>query len=655
MQSRTMRLTRFLSRQRFAALLIPLIMFCLTTLVQAQTLTTTFANNNGSGGNMFEIKSLTGVVINSFDVNISGGTGNFEVWALNMPGPFLGNQSSNANWTLLATVTGVTGSAAGTPTPLNLNLGFAILPGVSQSFYIARTSGGILNYTNGTAVGNLFVADSNIEFYEGTGGGYFNVTIQTRIWNGNIHYLPLSSVADDMQLSKIVAPVNDTLDCSPRSATETVTIEARNIGMNPVPIGTFLTLSFQVDTNTPTFEFVTTTTALAVGDTLSHTFVGTADLSAVGNHTLTASILYSPDLDPSNDTLAIPIGSGGQLRVTTFPYLEDFTVSGFSGTTQMPLGWIQETADASGANSDWFLRDDPTPTNGTGPSADHTTGISGMGGYAVVDDNGNFTTVNLRSPCFDLSGFVNPNLRFYMHSNNNGPSNNESMLSVDVITYPGATVIPDVFGPQGHIGNTWTMQAVGLSAFTGQVIQFVFRGNTSGTGSAHDIAIDDVSVVDLLATPGQAPQNGLAILDLNNPKNANNDPLAFGFGGPYFSTATQGDSLIFKMIGESLQPILLFSGPLNPAAASFPGIGKIDLGGPIDPMTGLPTLLTVLADGSAIGGFNPFFVTAANGEAQIAFTVPNLPIGVLGNFQCAFFTASSPFVALSNAVQLSIF
>ena len=170
----------------------------------------------------------------------------------------------------------------------------------------------------------------------------------------------------------------------------------------------------------------------------------------------------------------------------------------------------------------------------------------------------------------------------------------------------------------------------------------------------HDIAIDDFSVVDLLPTPGQAPQPGLAVLDLNKPTNANGDPIQFAFGGPYFSTVTAGDILNFKMEGEPPQPIILFAGPLNPAAATYAGIGSIDVGGPVDPISGLPTLLSVIADGSAIGGFNPFFVTAATGTTEIGFTVPNFPIGILGSFQLAILTSGGSGVSLSNCVQVDV-
>ena len=43
---------------------------------------------------------------------------------------------------------------------------------------------------NGTAAGALYASNSDIEFYEGHGGPYFNMTFVPRIWNGTIYYAP---------------------------------------------------------------------------------------------------------------------------------------------------------------------------------------------------------------------------------------------------------------------------------------------------------------------------------------------------------------------------------------------------------------------------------------------------------------------------------
>lgn len=625
------------------------------TLSAQSMLTTTFANNNGQTGNMFDVKALTSLTIDSFDVNFTGATGDFEVWALNFTGGYLGNESSNANWTLLGTALGITGNGAGTASPLGLSLNFPILAGDTQAFYVTGINGTGVQYTNGTTTGNLFTSNADIEFYEGHGGGYFALTFNPRIWNGNIHYTLAPTVADDIGVTKFTSPVPNTSDCSALTTTETVTVEVRNFGMNTIPSATgLILLALTVDGLPLITDPIFPAVDFNSGDVISHTFTTTADLSALGNHTLSvvATISGVTDLNTSNNTLATNITSGGLLRIDTFPYVEDFTLVGNNGSTIPPLGWIQESTDGTGTNSDWLLRNDSTPSANTGPAADHTTGVAGTGGYAYVEDAGNFGAVILRSPCFDLSGLINPSLRFFMHSMNSlGTTGNT--LSVDLISYPSGAITTDVFGPQGHLGTNWEMQAVDLNAFVGDTVQFLFRG-TSTTGTLHDIAIDDVTVIELQPTNGQGPTPGQAVFDLNDSRNVNFDLLAFGFKGPYFTNVTAGDVLLMKMEGEPNQSVVLLSGPLNSTNASFPGVGIMDIGTTLNPTTGVPMGLSIVADGTAPGLFNDLFDTGPAGSTEIGFTVPSLPPGSLGGFQCIFYRNGAIPIALSNAVELIV-
>ncbi len=166
----------------------------------ANTLTTTFAGGNGFDGNMFDVVALNDLTIESFDVNLDTGiTDDVEVWY--KMGTFVGSESTPADWTLLGT-TNVTSAGDGIPTPLNMNLGFSITAGDTVAFYVTTLNGG-MNYTNGTALGNLFASDANLEFYEGNGGGYFNVTFSPRVFNGNIHYTTGGSTSIDFDCSML--------------------------------------------------------------------------------------------------------------------------------------------------------------------------------------------------------------------------------------------------------------------------------------------------------------------------------------------------------------------------------------------------------------------------------------------------------------------
>ncbi|MEL6811652.1 MAG: proprotein convertase P-domain-containing protein, partial [Bacteroidota bacterium] len=151
------------------------------------SLETTFVGGNGFEGNMFDINAINEVTINSFDVNLDNGVvDDVEVWA--KVGTYVGSESTMADWTLIGTAAGITSAGDGLPTPLNLSLGYTIPAGELHAFYVTTVNGGGMNYTNGTAVGDVFASDANIEFLEGAGGGYFSVTFSPRVFNGNIYY-----------------------------------------------------------------------------------------------------------------------------------------------------------------------------------------------------------------------------------------------------------------------------------------------------------------------------------------------------------------------------------------------------------------------------------------------------------------------------------
>ena len=153
-----------------------------------QSLTTTFANNNGQSGNMFDIVALNDVAIQNFDCNLDTGSWTVEVYAVTAGGTFTGNETNAAAWSLIGTAT-VTGAGAGVPTDLGLSLAYWVSAGSTQGFYVTCSTGTGMNYTNGTTQGAVFASDSNIQFLEGVGKAYpFGSTFTPRVWNGNIHY-----------------------------------------------------------------------------------------------------------------------------------------------------------------------------------------------------------------------------------------------------------------------------------------------------------------------------------------------------------------------------------------------------------------------------------------------------------------------------------
>jgi hypothetical protein len=155
-------------------------------ICQAEMLLTTFADNNGSTGAMFDVRALNRVEIRSFDGNLPAGTRIMEIYY--RPGPYLGHETNASSWTLLGNVS-VVSSGVGVPTPIPIDVQVVIPAGETYAFYVTGITGTALRYTTGTAVGAVYASDGNIEFLQGIGKSYpFGSTFTPRIFNGNIHY-----------------------------------------------------------------------------------------------------------------------------------------------------------------------------------------------------------------------------------------------------------------------------------------------------------------------------------------------------------------------------------------------------------------------------------------------------------------------------------
>jgi len=196
--------------QRLLARLLLLLAFATLPLVaSASIITTTFANNNGQSGNMFDINVLaaSGINVNALDLNLDAGNWNLQIYTL--VGSHVGSESSPGDWTLHDSITGLAGAGAGNATFWDVDDLF-VDSGIN-AFYITVTNGTAMNYTNGTAVGDLIVDDGNLQILQGTGNANnFGVQFRPRIWNGSIHY---TVAVPEPGLAKVLAGVMALIAC----------------------------------------------------------------------------------------------------------------------------------------------------------------------------------------------------------------------------------------------------------------------------------------------------------------------------------------------------------------------------------------------------------------------------------------------------------
>ncbi|MEM6262017.1 MAG: T9SS type A sorting domain-containing protein, partial [Bacteroidota bacterium] len=204
-------------------------------------------------------------------------------------------------------------------------------------------------------------------------------------------------------------------------------------------------------------------------------------------------------------TMALFSFASGQ--VTTFPYVENFDsfpVSATSSPTAEPnpdnnlfgAGWSNEIA--GDGPQDWYGWSGATPSAGTGPAGDHT---SGSGVYMYVEDSfgANNDTVILQSPVFGINSLSNPRMAVWVHSNeaDGGLDSQENHIFVEVRVGPTWIRLDSI----PHVGPNWTEYQYDLSNFSG-FIQFRFwvdnnNADSSSITFTHDIAIDDFSVIDV--------------------------------------------------------------------------------------------------------------------------------------------------------------
>ncbi|UCG15166.1 MAG: hypothetical protein JSV19_07690, partial [Phycisphaerales bacterium] len=163
--------------------------------------------------------------------------------------------------------------------------------------------------------------------------------------------------------------------------------------------------------------------------------------------------------------------------VSTYPHVQDFEAG---------LGdWVNAMLD----DIDWTWDSGGTPSSGTGPSGDHTTG-SGYYAYTESSSSGypNKTAI-LNSPCFDLSPLTTPEITFWYHMY--GATMGELNVEVSDDDCATWTTLWTLAGDQG---NQWFPGLIDLSAYSG-TIKIRFRGVT-GTSYTSDMAIDDIAVME---------------------------------------------------------------------------------------------------------------------------------------------------------------
>jgi parallel beta-helix repeat protein len=294
----------------------------------------------------------------------------------------------------------------------------------------------------------------------------------------------------DLAVIDITAPVSD---CD-LTDIENISVLIRNMGANDLPVGTALTMKYQMNIGAIVSENTTLPSNLASLDSFTYTFSNPIDLSNKGEYLIEATADMNGDGNPNNNSFKKIITNTG---VSNIPYVERFET--WTPETMNPScqyfdgpamrGWVQDNAD----NGDWNLNSGYSGSTSTGPTRDFNPGTS-TGKYMYVNSNypcsNGKMTYNLILPCIDLTQISNPGLNFAYHMYDQYNSTMGS-FAIDIIT--DVVTINNAFLKTGNQGTDWHTAVLKLNSYASfGVVSIRFRAETNGSRSF--MGLDDVRV-----------------------------------------------------------------------------------------------------------------------------------------------------------------
>ncbi len=148
-------------------------------------LKTTFEQNNGSYGSMFNVVAFRSLAISSMDIHIRE-TSNFKLEIYTKLGSYIDHENNPDVWTKIVDTT-IKGVGVGWPTtiPSGIFPSTIISKGETRAFYVTLDSAN-LRYTTGMVESinsDLAITDS-----AGIGGYPFGPVYTPRMWNGSLRY-----------------------------------------------------------------------------------------------------------------------------------------------------------------------------------------------------------------------------------------------------------------------------------------------------------------------------------------------------------------------------------------------------------------------------------------------------------------------------------
>jgi len=291
---------------------------------------------------------------------------------------------------------------------------------------------------------------------------------------------------------------------------EVVTMRLENIGLDRI---TQFQIVLAVDSNSQKFpngQYLRDTTTITI-NTNPFFDPGTkvdvrlnlpdflVDLSARDQFYISAYVLLPGDRDFSNNFIEdYTIFHPTPIKL---PFVEDFEFIRGEGVRGNYTNGIQQFVGGSGFYT-WTTRVglNLEKLDLTGPATDHTKGKPDAGVYMVTNSDALFEgdIAVLQTRCIDLSQAINPEVKYWYHMFGFQMGN----LYLEINDDSGWRRIDSLFGedPDQQTGSytPWKSRSISLLPYAGKFVKLRFW-STKGSGDAADMAIDDLSVIDLAA------------------------------------------------------------------------------------------------------------------------------------------------------------
>jgi PKD repeat protein len=305
-------------------------------------------------------------------------------------------------------------------------------------------------------------------------------------------------VTIDAEALAVVSPAPGRLPSCHGNAQTTVTVVVRNDGTQSI---SNVPVSFSITGAITASGADTLRRNIDPFDTAWFTFSTPISTTSAGVYTINFQVGLPGDLVSSNNSIN-SVSTFTASNLISLPYSENFDLLATCATTAncgtgtcalgTANGGIYNEPNGSADDIDFRNTNLATPSAGTGPDVDHTTGT---GRFVFLEASACFNRVaKMSTPCISLSGVQMPVLEFWYHMY----GVDMGSLSVDILA--NGELFPNVFQENGDKGNTWRMGQVNLSAFIGKNITITFKGITGGN-FASDLAIDDIRVYSSAIAP----------------------------------------------------------------------------------------------------------------------------------------------------------